>query len=513
MRSPCSAAASCFQRLPTTGLTAAPLSTVRDPILCRYPGVECTRSQPRLIPEGLCNQIEAVCAKMFGDVGGIKQDLHDTVTGGTYASDAGLIVSWRREVARICDEYRDATGRGGFTFESTACQGLHDVHCTAGEELGRDENDRVGFKGETFSKMYAPIASNLSLWWHIMYKLGDGGKADRDNQDMLTMHRLANLIAKLDTPARLQSTKARTLRGAVKLDGVGDKLATWINRALGELLAAADAGPTKTPPQDYYTPAMSDANPWASQEDRQGLTPSQDAACTADPRASMRTFPVLLGLGQFMPWGKVAVLSLTADAKRAVQPLLDMLGGMRGALELGRSCLQGVEQLHMSLYRARRGTDAEKNAAAEGFVTEFKRAVGTVSMPHGAVRPTQIILKRMGAAYSDCVVMADCGRRGDGETGTPNERGTMRPLCPPRNELNVGSQDQDSRAAYVLLLMVEEVPGGEAAAFVTACRLACNEGVRTTCFQQDGTRHITLAKGITSTTAAALRKHGLGGQL
>lgn len=201
---------------------------------------------------------------MFGEAHATKPDLHDTVTGGTCASDTGLIVSWRRRVARICDEYRDAAGRGGFTFASTACQGLHDVHCTAGEELGRDENDRVRFKGRTFSKMYAPIASNLSLWWHVMYKLGDGGKAGRDNQAMLAMHGLANLIAKLDTPVRLQSTKTRVLRGAVKLTGIGNVRAASINTAIRELLAAADAGPTKTPPQDHYTSAMSDANPWAS---------------------------------------------------------------------------------------------------------------------------------------------------------------------------------------------------------------------------------------------------------
>ena len=163
--------------------------------------------------------------------------------------------------------------------------------------------------------MSAPIASNLSLWWHIMYKLGDGGKAARDERAMLQMHALANLIAKLDVPVRLQ------VLGAGKHKGIGPARKASINTALHELLAAANAGPIKTPPQDYYTPSMLNDNPWASQEDRSGLTPSQEAACAADPWAAPAsagantaapaptvplTIPALLGLGQLMPWPQVA---------------------------------------------------------------------------------------------------------------------------------------------------------------------------------------------------------------
>ena len=352
-----------------------------------------------------------------------------------------------------------------------------------------------------FSKMSAPIASNLSLWWHIMYKLGDGGKAARDGIAMLQMHMLANLIAKLDVPVRLQ------VSGAVKLKGIGPARAGSINTALRELLAAADAGPTKTPPQDHYNPAMLVDNPWASQEDRRGLTPSQEAACAADPWAAPASagantatpaptmspsFPALLGLGQLMPWPQVAVLSLTVDAQHALKPLLDTLCKMTSAVER-------PDRLHMSLYRPRSGTNEEKTAA----VKTFKHAVGTVKLPHGMVRPTQVILKQIGADYGDCVVLADRGTNG---------RGTMRALRPPRAERSL---DQNSNAPYVLLLMVEEVPGGEAAAFVAACQDAVNArdpAVNDACFQRDGTRHVTLVKNIKRPTAEALQTHGFGGE-
>ena len=128
------------QRLRCRLLTClSPPSPARLPFCSRYPGAQCTKAQPRLIPEGLCSKIEAVCDEMFGPVDGVKQDLHDTVGHGTYASDDGLIVRWRRRVARICDE-------DGFTFASTACRDIHDVHCTAGSGLGLDENNRVRFK-------------------------------------------------------------------------------------------------------------------------------------------------------------------------------------------------------------------------------------------------------------------------------------------------------------------------------------------------------------------------------
>ena len=113
-----------------------------------------------------------------------------------------------------------------------------------------------------------------------------------------------------------------------------------------------------------------------------------------------------------MPWPQVVVLSLTADAQRALKPLLDTLSNMISAVER-------PDRLHMSLYRARSGTKEEKNDA----VKTFKPAVGTVKRPHGMVRPTQIILKQMGADYSNCVVLADRG---------PGGSGTMRALCPPR---------------------------------------------------------------------------------
>ena len=126
-----------------------------------------------------------------------------------------------------------------------------------------------------------------------------------------------------------------------------------------------------------------------------------DAAADALRRDGLGNcvFPTMLGLGPFMRWPKCAALSLSPDAKIAVQPLLSMLGGMQGRV----GHVEGAEQLHMSVYRMR----ARGKQARDAQATEFKRAVATVNAEQGHVRATRIILKREGADYTDCVIMAE----------------------------------------------------------------------------------------------------------
>jgi len=129
----------------------------------------------------------------------------------------------------------------------------------------------------------------------------------------------------------------------------------------------------------------------------QGLLACHSSLCGTGTDVS-QLLPATVEVDNWKRWGAGLYATPTATGKRELGRLLNWLSGLSF---IASKQITPQDNLHMSLYRRRKGCDTET----------FKDGIARIRSdptckPRGRVRVLSIVLKELGVAYSNAVVLA-----------------------------------------------------------------------------------------------------------
>ena len=128
------------------------------------------------------------------------------------------------------------------------------------------------------------------------------------------------------------------------------------------------------------------------------LRPKDCWRVTPPPEPAFHNLPATVEVDNWKRWGAGLYATPTATGKRELGRLLNWLSGLSF---IASKQITPQDNLHMSLYRRRKGCDTET----------FKDGIARIRSdptckPRGRVRVLSIVLKELGADYSNAVVLA-----------------------------------------------------------------------------------------------------------
>jgi hypothetical protein len=130
----------------------------------------------------------------------------------------------------------------------------------------------------------------------------------------------------------------------------------------------------------------------------QGLLACHSSSCGTGTTGVSQLLPATVEVDNWKRWGAGLYATPTATGKRELGRLLNWLSGLSF---IASKQITPQDNLHMSLYRRRKGCDTET----------FKDGIARIRSdptckPRGRVRVLSIVLKELGVDYSNAVVLA-----------------------------------------------------------------------------------------------------------